>query len=158
TVTWHTSKIKTLADAIANETTVGASGAAGGSVIGPVIYNAVLGTKFKIVYGYQGGVYIDLAMKRGEVDGRGNNTWPVYKAPIPNETRDGLHTALTQPGRRKPRALPHVPLFLDLVRGDPAREPIASFMSKAVAIARPVAAPPGVPPDRVAMLRRAFDA
>jgi len=49
TVTWHTSKIKTLADAIANETTVGASGAAGGSVIGPVIYNAVLGTRFKIV-------------------------------------------------------------------------------------------------------------
>jgi tripartite-type tricarboxylate transporter receptor subunit TctC len=51
-----------------------------------------------------------------------------------------------------------VPLFLDLVKGDPAREPIAAFMSKAVAIARPVAAPPGVPADRVEMLRRAFDA
>ena len=55
TVTWHTSKTKTLADAIAHEVVVGASGAAGGSVVGPVIYNAVLGTKFKIVYGYQGG-------------------------------------------------------------------------------------------------------
>src|SRR5215470_7009312 len=158
TVTWHTSRIKTIQDAIANEVTVGASGAAGGSVIGPAIYNAVLGTRFKVVYGYQGGVYIDLAMKRGEVDGRGNNTWAGYKATMPNEIRDGLLNVLIQTGLRKDRDLPHVPLFLDLVQGDPAREPVAKFMSQAVAIARPVAAPPGVPPDRVEVLRRAFDA
>src|SRR5947208_287042 len=58
TVTWHTSTAKTLADAIVREVVVGASGAAGGSVIGPAIYNAVLGTKFKVVYGYQGGAHI----------------------------------------------------------------------------------------------------
>jgi tripartite-type tricarboxylate transporter receptor subunit TctC len=157
TVTWHTSSAKTLQDAIAREVVVGASGAAGGSVIGPAIYNAVLGTKFKIVYGYQGGAHIDLAMKRGEVEGRGNNTWAGYKATMPNEVRDGLLNVLIQTGLRKDRDLPHVPLFLDLVKGDPAREPIAAFMSKAVAIARPVAAPPGVPADRVEILRRAFD-
>ena len=158
TVTWHTSKTKTIQDAMAHEVVVGASGAAGGSVIGPAIYNAVLGTKFKIVYGYQGGAHIDLAMKRGEVEGRGNNTWAGYKATMPNEIRDGLLNVLIQTGLRKDRDLPHVPLFLDLVRGDGAREPIAAFMSKAVAIARPVAAPPGVPADRVEILRRAFDA
>src|SRR5436309_1294000 len=158
TVTWHTSKIKTLQDAIANEVTVGASGAAGGSVIGPAIYNAVLGTRFKVVYGYQGGAHIDLAMKRGEVAGRGNNTWAGYKATMPNEIRDGMLNVLIQTGLHKDRDLPEVPLFLDLVKGDSAREPIAMFMSRAVAIARPVAAPPGVPPDRVEMLRRAFDA
>jgi len=97
-------------------------------------------------------------MKRGEVDGRGNNTWAGYKATMPNEIRDGLLNVLIQTGLRKDRDLPHVPLFLDLVRGDGAREPIANFMSKAVAIARPVAAPPGVPADRVDILRRAFDA
>ena len=64
---------------------------------------------------------------------------------------------LIQTGLRKDRDLPHVPLFLDLVKGDPAREPTAKFMSQAVAIARPVAAPPGVPADRIEMLRRAFD-
>src|SRR5262249_55738480 len=53
---------------------------------------------------------------------------------------------------------PQVPLFLDLVRGDTEREPVAAFMSKAVAIARPVAAPPGVPLERVEILRRALDA
>jgi tripartite-type tricarboxylate transporter receptor subunit TctC len=158
TVTWHTSRTKTLADAIDHEVVVGASGAAGGSVIGPTIYNAVLGTKFKIVYGYQGGAHIDLAMKRGEVEGRGNNTWAGYKATMPNEVRDGLLNVLIQTGLRKDRDLPQVPLFLDLVKGDPAREPIALFMSRAVAIARPVAAPPGVPADRVEILRRAFDA
>ena len=157
TVTWHTSSAKTLADAIAREVVVGASGAAGGSVLGPLIYNAVLGTKFKIVYGYQGGAHIDLAMKRGEVDGRGNNTWAGYKATMPNEVRDGMLNVLIQTGLRKDRDLPDVPLFLDLARGDPAREPVAKFMSQAVAIARPVAAPPGVPADRVELLRRAFD-
>jgi tripartite-type tricarboxylate transporter receptor subunit TctC len=158
TVTWHTSSVKTIQDAMAREVVVGASGAAGGSVIGPTIYNAVLGTKFKIVYGYQGGAYIDLAMKRGEVEGRGNNTWAGYKATMPNEVRDGMLNVLIQTGLRKDRDLQHVPLFLDLVKGDPAREPVAKFMSQAVAIARPVAAPPGVPPDRVGVLRRAFDA
>jgi tripartite-type tricarboxylate transporter receptor subunit TctC len=149
---------KWLQDAIANEVTVGASGAAGGSMIGPAIYNAVLGTRFKIVYGYQGGVFIDLAMKRGEVEGRGNNTWAGYKATMPNEIRDGKLNVLIQTGLRKDRDLPDVPLFLDLVKGDPRGEPVAQFMSKAVAIARPVAAPPGVPADRVEILRRAFDA
>src|SRR5438105_8233020 len=154
TVTWHTSRAKTIQDAMAHEVVVGANG----SVIGPTIYNAVLGTKFKVVYGYQGGAHIDLAMKRGEVEGRGNNTWAGYKATMPNEIRDGMLNVLIQTGLHKDRDLPHVPLFLDLVRGDPAREPIAAFMSKAVAIARPVAAPPRVPAARIEILRRAFDA
>jgi len=76
---------------------------------------------------------------------------------MPNEIRNGMLNVLIQTGLRKDRDLPHVPLFLDLVKGDPVREPIAKFMSQAVAIARPVAAPPGVPADRIEMLRRAFD-
>ena len=157
TVTWYTSRTKTLEDAIAHEVVVGASGSGGGSVIGPAIYNAVLGTKFKVVYGYPGGAAIDLAMQRGEVEGRGNNTWAGYKATFQSAIRDRKLNVLIQTGLRKEPELPDVPLFLDLVRGDPAREPIAKFMSYAVAIARPFAAPPGVPPDRVDILRRAFD-
>ena len=77
---------------------------------------------------------------------------------MPNEIRDGMLNVLIQTGLRKDRDLPHVPLFLDLVRGNPRGEPVAQFMSQAVAIARPVTAPPGVPPERVEILRRAFDA
>jgi len=158
TVTWYTSRTKTLQDAIDHEVVVGASGSGGGSVIGPLIYNAVLGTKFKIIYGYQGGSAIDLAMQRGEVEGRGNNTWAGYKATFQSAIRDHKLNVLIQTGLRKEPELPAVPLFLDLVKGDGAREPTAKFMSYAVAIARPFAAPPGVPPDRVETLRRAFDA
>lgn len=158
TVTWGDSKTKTIADAVARETIVGASGAAGGSSVGPAIYNAVLGTKFKLVYGYEGGAAIDLAMQRGEVEGRGNNTWAGYKATAQDAIRNNKLNVLIQTGLRKEPELPHVPLFTDLVKGDPAREPVAKFMSFAVAPARPVAAPPGVPAARVEILRRAFDA
>ena len=157
TVTWGNAPTKTLKDAIDHEVVVGASGAGGGSVVGPLIYNAVLGTKFKLIYGYEGGTAIDLAMRRGEVEGRGNNTWAGYKATMPNEIRDGMLNVLIQTGLRKEPDLPNVPFFLDLVRGDPEREPVAKFMSYAVSIARPFTAPPGVPADRVALLRRAFD-
>jgi tripartite-type tricarboxylate transporter receptor subunit TctC len=157
TVTWGDTPAKTLQYALDHEVVLGASGAGGGSVIGPLIYNAVLGTKFKLVTGYNGGTAIDLAMRRGEVEGRGNNIWAAYKAEMPNEIRDGILHVLIQTGLRKEQDLPNVPFFLDLVKGDPRREPVAQFMSQAVAIARPFAAPPGVAADRVTLLRRAFD-
>ena len=128
---------------------VGASGAGGGSVIGPLIYNAVLGTKFKIVYGYQGGT----RDRSRDAARRGRRPRQQYlgglQGDMPDEIRDGMLNVLIQTGLRKEPDLPHVPLFLDLVKGDPAREPVAKFMSYAVAIARPFAAPPGVPADRV---------
>jgi tripartite-type tricarboxylate transporter receptor subunit TctC len=157
TVTWHSSNVKTLDDARKREVTVGATGSGAGSVIGPLIYNAVLGTKFKIISGYPGAPEIDLAMQRGEVDGRGNNTWAGYKSTLQDAIRNDHLNVLIQTGLRKEPDLPHVPLFLDLVKGDPEREPIAKFMSYAVSIARPMAAPPGVPKERVAILRQAFD-
>lgn len=157
TVTWGNTPAKTLQYALDHQVILGASGAGGGSVIGPLIYNAVLGTKFKLVTGYGGAGAIDLAMRRGEVEGRGNNIWSAYKAEMPNEIRNGVLHVLIQTGLRKEPDLPNVPFFLDLVRGDPRREPVAQFMSYAVSIARPFAAPPGVPADRVTLLRRAFD-
>jgi hypothetical protein len=76
---------------------------------------------------------------------------------MPNEIRDGMLNVLIQTGLRKEPDLPNVPFFLDMVKGDREREPVAKFMSYAVSIARPFTAPPGVPADRAALLRRAFD-
>ena len=70
---WHTSPTKTLEDAKKRVTTIGTTGAGSASVQYPAFYNNVLGTKFKIVFGYPGGNDIDLAMERGEVEGRGTN-------------------------------------------------------------------------------------
>ena len=118
-MTWG-AKVKTLAEAMARDVTVGATGAGSATVVGPTLYNALLGTHFKIIQGYNGSGQINLAMQRGELDGHANSTY--------------------------------------LVAGDPRKEAIANFMSLAVSVARPFAAPPGVREDRVALLRRAFDA
>jgi tripartite-type tricarboxylate transporter receptor subunit TctC len=158
TVAWAASGVKTLQDAIDREVRTGAVGAASASLVGPLIYNAVLGTKFKPVYGFNGMSEIVPAMRRGELESPGNNMWASAKRQMGAELRSGDVAVLLQTGLRKEQDLPDVPLFLDLVKGDPEKEPVAKFMSYAVSAARPLAAPPGTPPERVEILRRAFDA
>ena len=157
TVTWATSNVKTLQDAMAREVVVGASGAGTASELGPNLYNSLLGTRFKVKVGYSGGDAIDTAMRRGEVDGRANSIWASIKMTLHEEIRDRKLNVLIQMGVRKEPELPDVPLLSDLVRGDAKRSAIAEFMSQAVSTARPLAAPPGVPDERVALLRHAFD-
>jgi tripartite-type tricarboxylate transporter receptor subunit TctC len=158
TVTWATSGVKTLADAKAREVTVGATGAGSATVVGPTLYNALLGTRFKIIQGYGGSGHINLAMQRGELDGHANSTWASIKTTLNNEFRDGKLNVLIQMGLRKEKELPDVPLLSDLVVGDARKEAVARFMSLAVSVARPFAAPHGVPDERVAILRGAFAA
>jgi tripartite-type tricarboxylate transporter receptor subunit TctC len=97
-------------------------------------------------------------MQRGEIDGHGNSTWTSIKTTLNREFKDGKINVLIQMGLRKETELPDVPLLSDLVSNDPKKAAVARFMSLAVAVARPFAAPPGVPEERVAILRRAFDA
>jgi tripartite-type tricarboxylate transporter receptor subunit TctC len=158
TVTWVTSNVRTLQDAKTREVTLGATGAGSATVVGPTLYNSLLGTRFKIIQGYSGSGQIHLAMQRGELDGHGNSTWTSIKTTLNREFKDGKLNVLIQMGLRKEAELPDVPLLSDLVQGDEKKTGVARFMSLAVAIARPFAAPPGVPDDRVAILRRAFDA
>jgi tripartite-type tricarboxylate transporter receptor subunit TctC len=158
TVTWANSNVKTLADATAREVAVGATGAGSATVVGPTLYNSLLGTRFKIILGYSGSGQINLAMQRGELDGHANSTWTSIKTMLRGELADGKVNVLIQMGLRKEPELPDVPLLADLVQGDPKKQSVAQFMSLAVSIARPLAAPPGAPDERVAILRRAFDA
>jgi tripartite-type tricarboxylate transporter receptor subunit TctC len=157
-LTWTSSVVKSIADAKAREATIGASGSGGTAAQVPAIVNALLGTRFKIVLGYEGGAAISLAMERGEVDGRGASTWATYKTTSQSQIRDGKFNVLVQIGLRKEPDLPNVPLLTDLVQGDPKKEEVARFVSLALSLSRPLAAPPGVPLDRVAVLRQAFDA
>jgi tripartite-type tricarboxylate transporter receptor subunit TctC len=158
TATWHTSGIKTLADSKTREVTVGSTGVGSISVQVPMLLNALFGTRFKIIYGYKGAGDMMLAMARGELDGRGGNTWASYKTANPNDIKEHKLNILIQIGLRKEVELPDVPLLTDLTAGDAVKDPIARFMSLSLAITRPMAAPPGVPEDRVRILRRAFDA
>src|ERR1051325_6074057 len=74
TATWHTTGIRTIDDAKRREVTMGATGGSTSSQY-PKAMNALLGTKFRIILGYPGGNDVNLAMERGEVDGRGSNSW-----------------------------------------------------------------------------------
>ena len=155
-VTWHTSKTKSLADARLRETQIGSTGAGSISVQLPAFYNNLLGTKFKIVVGYPGGQEIDLAMEREEVEGRGTNTYTGYQTSKPQYLAQKLIIPLIQVGAKKEAELPDVPLLLDQpVR--PEDKPLLEYMSKAITVGRPVGTSPGVPPERVAALRHAFD-
>lgn len=154
-VVWHTSPTKTLADARRRETIIGSTGAGSISVQLPAIYNNVLGLKLKIIFGYpdEG---VDLAMERGEVEGRGTNTWASYKSFTPQYVAQKLIVPILQAGMAKDPELPDVPLMRDEAK-NPQDQAVLDFMSEAVSVGRPVGTTPGVPPDRVAALRKAFD-
>ncbi len=155
-VTWHTSKTKTLEDAKQRVTQIGSTGAGSASVQLPAFYNNILGTKFKIVVGYPGGQDIDLAMEREEVEGRGTNTYTGYQTSKPQYLAQKLIIPLIQVGAAKEPDLPDVPLLLDIpVKAED--KPLLAYMSKAITVGRPIGTSPGVPPERVAALRRAFD-
>lgn len=154
---WHTSKTKTLEDARRRETLIGTSGTGSISVQLPSIYNNVLGTRLKLVIGYPGGVEIDLAMERGEVEGRGTNPWADYVAAAPRLVKEKLINIIVQVGLAREPDLPSVPTLLEEAKG-PENRAIAEFMTKAVAVGRPLATSPNVPADRLAALRQAAKA
>ena len=156
-VVWHTSPTKTIEDAKQRVTTIGTTGAGSASVQYPAFYNNVLGTRFKIVFGYPGGQHIDLAMERGEVEGRGTNPYSGWMASKPTWIPQKLIIPLIQAGVEKEPALPDVPLIVDQPV-KPQDKPLLSFMAQSSTVGRPLATTPGVPPERVAALRAAFAA
>jgi tripartite-type tricarboxylate transporter receptor subunit TctC len=156
-VTWPTSSVKTLDDARRRELRMGATGVGSTSAQLPSIYNALLDTKIKLIMGYKGSAEMDLASRRGELDGRNVTSWPVLMAGIPESERRDM-SALVQVGLRKDPALPHVPLLTEEVSHDARKLAIAQFITVSFAMVRPIATGPDVPRERVSMLRTAFDA
>jgi tripartite-type tricarboxylate transporter receptor subunit TctC len=157
-VTWHTSPTKSLADLMKRETTIGSTQAGSISVQMPAVYNNILGTKIRIIFGYPDGRDVNLAMERGEVEGRATNPWASYVAVTPHLIEKKMIIPIIQVGMAKDPALPDVPLLRELKARDPADQAVLEFMSKATLVGRPVGTTPGVPAERVEALRRAFDA
>ena len=155
-ITWHGSGVKTLEDAKKKEVVMGALSASGGNSVYPLLINAFLGTKFKVVLGYQGGNTIQLAMERGEVDGRAAVVWSSLTSTWPHWIAGNKVNVLLQTGLAKEKDLPDVPLLLDLAR-NPEEKAIFRFVSSDSAMGFPVTAPPGIPADRLAALRKAFN-
>jgi tripartite-type tricarboxylate transporter receptor subunit TctC len=154
-VAWHTSGVTRFEDVLTRELAVGASGVADDTYQFPAVLNGMLGTRFKMVTGYPGGSEINLAMERGEVEGRCGIPWSTVKATRRNWIDDKQIHLLMQFSLAKHPDLPNVPLVVDLARTDEQRQVLELIFSRQV-MGRPYAAPPGVPPERADALRRAF--
>jgi hypothetical protein len=115
----------------------------------------VVGTKFKIISGYPGGNDVDLAMERGEVQGRCGWSWTSVKSTRQAWLERKWLNLLLQLGLDKHPDLPNVPLVMDLAKTDEDRALFKLMFGRQV-MAWPFALPPGVPADRVAALRKAF--
>jgi tripartite-type tricarboxylate transporter receptor subunit TctC len=151
---WHTAGVKNMDDLRKQEVVAGASGRGAITYFYPMMMNAFLGTKFKIVTGYPGGNQINLAMERGEVQAR-NNTWSSWKATRPQWLKDRQIYVVAQAG---PRAADlDAPSVEEMAKTPDDRLTIELIVS-GTQLGRPFATTPDVPADRLAALRDAFRA
>jgi tripartite-type tricarboxylate transporter receptor subunit TctC len=153
--TWHTSPVKTIADARAGEVIVAAAGATSNSAIVPKMLNALIGTRFKVVPGYDTSSGLTMAVERGEAEGICGLSWSTIKASRPHWIADRSLNVIVQMGLTKLRDLPDVPSALDLV-GDVGNRQVLELILIRQEAGRPFAAAPGAPAERVAALRQAF--
>jgi tripartite-type tricarboxylate transporter receptor subunit TctC len=155
TVSWYKSGVTSIDQLKTRELIVGAPGGTAG-VIYVTAMNGLLGTKFKLVTGYPGGNEVNLAMERGEIDGRASNSWASWKSTHPDWVQDKKIIVLVQIGLKRASDLADVPLLNELTQNDMDRH-ILTFLSSDTAIARSLVTTPDTPPERVAALRHAFD-
>jgi hypothetical protein len=157
TLTWNeTSTHRTAKDLFEKELIVG-------GIVGvdpettPRLYNSLIGTKFKVVNGYNSTAQIALAMERGEVQAIADWSWSSVKAVRPYWLSEKKVTLLMQGALKNDPELGALPSALDFVKSEADRKVMQLHFTQKLA-ARPIIAPPGTPAERVAILRAAFDA
>jgi tripartite-type tricarboxylate transporter receptor subunit TctC len=153
---WHTTGVKSLEDAMQKQVLMGGTGVGSYNVIYPTVLNSVVGTKFKLVTGYPSTTEIAIAMERGEVQGRAGNNFNSLTSEHGDWLKSGKINLLAQVGLERDRDFAGVPLITDFAKTDEDRA-ILRFFSTDIVIGRPFVTSPGVPAERVALLRQAFD-
>ncbi len=123
--------------------------------ITPRLYNAFLGMKMRIISGYEGTTAIGLAMEKGEVDAVGDWSWSSLKVQRPEWIRDRKVNILVQAALENDPELPDVPNALAFVKDDVSRRALELYFTQKT-VARPLVAPPDVPAERIAILRKAL--
>jgi len=149
--------IRSFEDVRARQYNVGASGGGSTSVLFPTALNAYAGAKFKLIRGYSGTIDILLAMERGEVDIVGAYGLPGLLVSHPGWVRGGEATILYQASVRRHRLLPDVPTLPELAQSDEGRAVLHAAAATGE-IGRSILTTPGMPPERLAALRTAFQA
>lgn len=152
---WHTTGVKTLEHATKKEVLMGGTGAGSDTVLYPTLLNRTLHTKFKLVTGYKGAGAIDLAIQRGEVEGRGGSAFSTLVAKHSDWLKGNKIQVLVQIGERPEAGFENVPMLTSLAKDAKTRE-VFQIFSYGVALGRPFLAPPNVPAERLADLRKSF--
>lgn len=155
-VAFHTSKVKSVKDLYTTELIMGDVGPGSGTRIYPQALAGLLGMKFKLVGGYKSSADVMLAMQRDEVHGI-CESFDSIRSRRPDWLEQKLITILFQGAAEAHPDLPGVPLIQELARNTEERQAI-EFLYAGQAIGRPFVAPPDMPADKLAMLRKAFDA
>lgn len=155
-MSWHTSRTRTIADTRERETPTAGTGPALPSEGIPRLLNATYGSRFKIISGYPASAVALTAMEKGEVDSA-ETSWSTIKSTKADWVKGKLINILVQATLERAADLPGVPTAVELGRTAEDKALLAFYVSSAE-IGRSFLAPPGVPADRVTLLRRAFDA
>ena len=155
---WHTSAVKSWEDMKTKAHKIGGSAAGADSDVFPTVLRKVYNLPMKLVTGYSGGgADINLGMERGEVDGRCGWSYSSMLSQSKALVEGKKINIVIQLALEKHEDLPNVPLIMDLP-ASPQDKAAMRLITSRQAIARPFTAPPGVPPERVKILRDAFDA
>ncbi len=154
-IAWGNTGITRFEDLYTRPMFVGGTGANSDTDTFPKAINSILGTKMKLVTGYPGGNDVTLALQRGEVQGRCGWSWSSIKTNHPQWVKDGTLRLLVQLALEKHPDLPQVPLIMDMVK-TPDQAATLRLIFTGQVMGRPFLAPPGVPPARLAALRKAF--
>lgn len=156
-VTSKTSPIKTWDDLLHKSSKLGGLGADADPDIWALLYKNVFGAKIQLVSGYPGTNDVTLAMERGEVDGLCGLSWSTIKTRHQDWLANHSVNIIVQAALKKEPEIASVPLATDLI-SNPEQLQIIKLMLASQAMARPFAAPPGIPEDRKTALIAAFDA
>jgi tripartite-type tricarboxylate transporter receptor subunit TctC len=155
-VTWHTSPVKTWHDVVTKDFTVGGEGSGSDPDTYALLLKNAFGAKLRLITGYPGTAEIAIALERGEVDSRASWSWSSLKTLKPNWIAEKKVNFPVQLNLTKGSELQDVPLITEFATSDKQRQMLKLILSRQE-MARPYAAPPGIPGDRKAALRKAFD-
>ena len=155
-VVWHTAPVKNWQDMLEKDFTVGGEGSGSDPDIYALLLKNAFGAKLRLISGYPGTAEIAIALERGEVDSRASWSWSSLKALRPQWVTEKKVVFPVQLKFQRGAELQDVPTIMEFAKTDRQRQMLKLILSRQE-MARPFAAPPGVPAERLAALRKAFD-
>ena len=151
-IVWQTVPVHSIDEARKRGLTLGATGAASTPAFYARVINTLIGVPINVIAGYKNQNEIFLAMERGENDGSAATFYSTMKANKPDWLSEKKIRILLQYGRAPNPELKDVPFALDLIK-DPQDRQVMELAAAPLAVGRPLVAPPGVPAERVNLLR-----